>query len=489
MKKSLLFIALAFLMTFGSSAQVAEGTLLTEDVVFTDLDGTEHSLFSYLDEGKTVVLDMFAEWCGPCWNYHNTGTSHPNGGALKALYNAHGPDGTDEVVVFAVETDPSTDVSLMYGGAGTQGWDWVSETPYPMADANIGGIFEQGYYPYIVRICPNRQIFELGQQSVAGIMNDVGECLSAEGEVNPAILSYDGETATCGEIEVPITFQNLGSTTLTSATFDVMVDGVSENTFEWTGSLETFEVASVTVHETTLSADATVMVDITSTDEFEVSSSLEQDIDFAAETANIVILSLTLDSYPTETSWEFRNEAGTAIASGGPYSGGDALTTITEEITVPALGCYSFKILDSYGDGLNAAAFGGTNGSYTIEDYNGVEIGAGGGNDQWTEETSPFLAIADILSVANNSIDGEVKVFPNPTSDILNVNISLFSTQRLTYEIIDVTGRIVDGRDLGQLSVGEKNFTTDLSDYEAGIYLLSINSGNSKTIKRILVSK
>ena len=68
-----------------------------------------YNLYDYLDAGYTVIMDVSATWCGPCWSYHT-------GGALEDLYAAHGPAGypgvnagtTDDVMVIWVEGDGAT---------------------------------------------------------------------------------------------------------------------------------------------------------------------------------------------------------------------------------------------------------------------------------------------------------------------------------------------------------------------------------------------
>ena len=70
MKKLLLFVACSIF--YCSFAQLPDNSF-GEDFTLTDINGDEFNLHSTLDEGKTVILDLFATWCGPCWSFAETG--------------------------------------------------------------------------------------------------------------------------------------------------------------------------------------------------------------------------------------------------------------------------------------------------------------------------------------------------------------------------------------------------------------------------------
>jgi hypothetical protein len=151
MKKLLLF---AICTIFYSSYAQLPPNSFGEDFTLTDVNGNEFNLHSTLDEGKTVILDLFATWVGPSWNY-------ALGGVLEDLQAAY----PDDVVCVAVEADPSTPESEIFNsGYG----DWTTVIDYLLMDDPSGGVADDyalSYYPTIYKICPDRMVTELGQLS------------------------------------------------------------------------------------------------------------------------------------------------------------------------------------------------------------------------------------------------------------------------------------------------------------------------------------
>lgn len=186
MKKILSLFALAFLISTGAYAQLPEGST-APDWTLTDINGVEHTLYDYLNDGYTVVIDFSATWCGPCWNYHTSG-------ALEELYINHGPAGmpnvsentTNDFMVFFIEGDASTTNEQLNGGAGSQG-DWVENTPYPIIDdASLTNAWVEAW-PTIYTICPNGTLTISGQRDTDSHYDLVGFC---------ALESFDTSTST-----------------------------------------------------------------------------------------------------------------------------------------------------------------------------------------------------------------------------------------------------------------------------------------------------
>lgn len=97
MKRIFTLTLSVFALQFSLMAQ-PEGDVFP-DFTVDDIDGNTHVLQDYLDDGKIVLIDVFATWCGTCIN------SLP---ALDDIYEDHGPEGDNTVVMLSFENDPST---------------------------------------------------------------------------------------------------------------------------------------------------------------------------------------------------------------------------------------------------------------------------------------------------------------------------------------------------------------------------------------------
>jgi len=86
-----------------------------------------------------------------------------------------------------------------------------------------------------------------------------------------------------------------------------------------------------------------------------------------------VYLSITFDEYPQETSWEIRNQTNAIVASGDGYNNQSDGSTLNVPICIEE-GCYTFYMIDSYGDGI-CCQYG--QGSYTLSDASGNQLVSG----------------------------------------------------------------------------------------------------------------
>jgi hypothetical protein len=72
-------------------------------------------------------------------------------------------------------------------------------------------------------------------------------------------------------------------------------------------------------------------------------------------------------------------------------------------------------------------------------------------------------------------------VFPNPATDVLNVEMILELNARLAIEIIDLEGRICSKRTLGEVSPGKSLFHIDITNLPDGVYTLNLILSEANT--------
>ncbi len=228
MKKQFLLLVFAMMGWTSAFAQIPDGSI-APDFNATDIRGYSTNLYTVLDSGYTVFLDVSATWCGPCWGYHNSG-------ALENLWDEYGPYGTNEVRVYFIEGDASTNLACLYGPSGcvggTQG-DWVAGTPYPIVHAqgpSIANSYQITYFPTIFAICPyDKKVYEAGQMPTSGL--------------------YDFHLSHCGPPPLLIQTNSIANVkcygTSTGSIDITPSGGVSPYTYHWSNGATTEDLNNV----------------------------------------------------------------------------------------------------------------------------------------------------------------------------------------------------------------------------------------------------
>lgn len=187
-----------------------------------------------------------------------------------------------------------------------------------------------------------------------------------------------------------------------------------------------------------------------------------------------VTLNLVTDRYGSETTWNVKNSGGATIASGGPYGPDLAANGTTTQPPVPITlspnDCYTFTILDSYGDGIDG---GYGVGSYNIKDANNLTLVSGGafGSEDLGLFKSPLAGLIE------NAIS-EVSIYPNPATDVLNVSFASEESAMVT--MTDLQGRVVAVEEGSEVAFNVANLAK-------GSYIVSITSAGSVYTQNVVI--
>jgi hypothetical protein len=422
--------------------------------------------------------------------------THEVGHFLGLLHTFQGGCGTGN-------TNFSGDYCSDTPGVGTPNYGCVANTD--SCTSVPGNDMIENYMDYTDDLCMN--IFtQVQRDRIAAVMTnsprraslrtstkDIAITLFAnDAEVKIENSCSSSATPTCAVPNPPlsakvISLYNRGLSNLTSATISYNINGGTQFTSNWTGSLATNRFEYVTLPNTAVNGTLNVTITAvnggadqratnnTATKTFSggAASSLAN---FAFTTYSFTLIG---DQYGAETTWTLKNNADTTLYSGGPYtnlpaSGTQPLVT-NQAWTLPANGCYTFTINDSFGDGINSTTYG--LGSYTIKTNSDATTVASGGAFTTTE----FKAFSNNLLGTNdfNSLN-EVYVYPNPSASILNISVP---------NGVELPNKLVIYNSLGQVMNTKKVTSTDdlyvnTSSFSQGIYLITVsNESDSKTLR------
>lgn len=552
MKKQLLGLLVAAFMGMFSPAQAQmTAGCIAPDFVANDLNGTQWHLYDILATGKPVYIDVSATWCGPCWNYHNSG-------ALENLYNSYGPQGTNELMVFFIEGDDNTTNADLHGtGTNTQG-DWVTGTPYPIIDnGTIANDLEISYFPTIYLICPDRVIREVGQLTTAQLYAQRTTCpVSNVANANDAGITNSNaclnpSLASCTGVDIACRLANYGTSPLTSATLTLTVGGTAQQTIQWSGNLATYETEVYTF---------TGVTGVTGTNSVSIAVSNPNGQTDPTATNNTRTASFIIypqvggpavsEAYASATfppaNWNLINggdaatwSRSTAGLNGAgcakmdfwtsPAGDQDALQLPAQDLTGVQDATMTFDLSHArYGTSSNdnlkikISVDCGTTWT-TLFNKTGATLSTTTGSTsvftpttatQWRSELVSLAAFVGNSNVfvkfeANsdygnnlyidnvnftfttgmNTINKTVafEMYPNPASDRANVDVNLDKKDDVTVEVFNKVGALVYSHSEVGMSAGEHSFSINTSDFAKGIYMVSVKTSNGATQKKLVV--
>ena len=456
------------------------------DFVATDLDSNTHVLYAdYLDQGVSTILDFSATWCSPCWAAH---TTH----VLEDVYHLLGKEGTGDLQVFMLESDPQTPLNYLYEmviGSSVASWgDWVTETKYPVIHEegpSIASNFGVSGYPTIRLVCPDGNVkvntMWGNNFNKNWVLQQVLDCKGASDSLNDArILNYEADLlTTCGESEVSIVVHNNGQNPISDLEIVVMREGMEINTMEWTGNINsnrfrTIDVGTVEMEPGATSTNFSISIN---SDDNNTNNDTYFTLKRAIETGNDITVKMEADNYTTAdpTTFEIVDADGNALFESGSIS---ANQTFEQTFILPELGCYAFRLIDSYGDG--------NQGAITITDGNGNVIA-----DQpsmfGADRLVPFTVTEFTVTGTDEIIGLEaMSLVPNITRTSSSLQFSLTEQKDMNIVLVNNLGQKVLNVFNGTLNAGNHNMVIDLHTVPAGQYFVSMQSENGIHTEKLI---
>lgn len=288
----------------------------------------------------------------------------------------------------------------------------------------------------------------------------------------------------CSEEIIPyISVFGAGETPITTMDIEYSSSVSPAQTFTWTGNLG-FEqdlkiqlpnvlanVGSATqVSAKILSINGTAIEDEAKT----VSVTKKAPKDANGAQFKIVIVT---DQYANEVGWKMYGPDGSTIKS-KRYTG-QSIKKDTVYLDVTELGCYTFEITDSYGDG---------GARHSVYDFAGNRVVYGSA----TSYADVARYDIKLLSVGLEEAAGVILqtiAYPNPAKDRVNLEISTLQSSQANITVVDMLGREVIKLGDVNLANGKNTFEINTSALSNGAYFVKIISNDGITSKKISINR
>lgn len=476
------------LALLAAQMQVNAQMLLSYDLspnwTATDIQGNQHTLFDYLDQGYTVIIDFSTTWCQPCQVFHYSHT-------LADLYDLYGP-GTAEnkVMVFLIESDATTDLADLYGNGGQGTLDWVTGTPYPIIDdASVALLYGVYGYPTVYTICPSRMISTFGYIADVAFMWQQAQVCAHHEVVSTHDATLLGQHTVEPDCRFPedaplhTIIYNIGTAPLTSAAVEAVNSDTHEvmATAQWTGSIPTYGTADVIFPQWD-SPLGTVSnyFRLTTPDDDAANDSTADEFFYRASPpalGNTVTIEVQTDDHGQDLAWRLERNAGALVdrRDPGDYANN---TTYTHTYDLEDGTCYRFVINSQVTGEIAAPGYFRlrSNGDIFITE-NECEHSLPGGTSFFDQA---YFTANMSAAVPDHEL-GTAVLSPNPAQDAVRISGISINAQITVFNALGE--RMLTG------STSGTSTTLDVHSLAAGVYVLVVAEDRGISSQQLVIQR
>jgi hypothetical protein len=297
---------------------------------------------------------------------------------------------------------------------------------------------------------------------------------------------YNLPESTCmGIIEPKIMVRNIGNLDLENLTLKCLVNGTEVESYDWSGSVTFLESTEISLPQVNFSVEDENVVTIYaespngSPDEYPLNDTIHWTIPKAEEVPIDLNLMIRTDVNPEEITWELKDDQGTVLYSGGPYSQSGQM--VNEYFGLDNLSCYQFFFYDAGGNGLVAPGF-----FYLYY----------GNNNAILEGTGDFgySLSADISTDNETGIEDiftqtDVEIYPNPFSNYTNIALTTSQVSHIRVKMYNILGSMVYESDEGMLAAGEQLIKISGEGLENGVYFVQLLVNDQVITERVTIAR
>ncbi|MBK8954817.1 MAG: Omp28-related outer membrane protein [Saprospiraceae bacterium] len=290
-----------------------------------------------------------------------------------------------------------------------------------------------------------------------------------------------GDTLICGTQTSPIVkVINTGNATITNLDINYSINGGSVKTYSWTGSIKFLEDKDITlpaIDFTPVKGSNTLTVDILKVNGQDDIEPLNNKTDAVFYPTPSTTLTSTFElkpaAQPTQISFKIYDDQNQIVVEGGPFTDNLAKKYF---LTLAKDKCYKISVTNGTSS---------LNGTYKIFDDQNNQI-----FQQRVIGTGTFSRYFStyelVTGVDQPAADQNFMVYPNPVSDLLNVEIASAHSSSTLIECKNISGVSVWNQST-LLNAGKTTLSIPTSNWNSGIYIISLTTPGGKQSRKIVV--
>jgi len=286
--------------------------------------------------------------------------------------------------------------------------------------------------------------------------------------------------------EPMVIIRNSGKETLTTLNIEYGVKNGEQKTFDWTGELKFMEYDTISLPVDGagfwISGENEFTVSVNNpngqADEYAANNSISTNYNLPDSYDNYIILEIkSRNSNSNYISYSVKDDAGNIIVEKESLSN----TTYYRDTLRLDPGCYTYEIRDAYQRGLSDPMIQWGSGSHKIKTLSGQTIKT---FQPWFGHSYNYVfSISDLVYVQEQNLEETIKVYPNPASDFMNIQLEQIKGD-ITIQLINLSGQVAMQK---QTDAEQEQQQIDISRLSAGIYIVKIITSNSIITERIII--
>lgn len=176
----------------------------------------------------------------------------------------------------------------------------------------------------------------------------------------------------------------------------------------------------------------------------------------------------------------------TWTSASSPMYYADAVEVTDNAVPLYYLGPNTYVFSLSYGMVYNT----NVNSKFITSTFDPSEINTQSNLNLYIKEVLDyFKGLSTSVSEVSKLGTFELSNYPNPATDKTNITYSLPISGEVMLNVLDITGKVVEHKNLGVKVAGNHTYELNLCNFTEGAYFYQISSGNSHSTNKLIVIK